>query len=156
MPAVHDDHRTGPPALGGIHQTSFFSGIILKSLHRRGMRSDDRHDPLGCDPVSKSNIDQFLRHNNIMGNPRRKSFCFNNQPANSRHCFPVSSPAYPLTFSFLIFVVGAAPRGCPWLTRVTIPQNIHPRAGTGACPYIFLTFLPLFHILDLLPDLFDL
>ncbi len=57
------------------------SGIILESLHRSGMRGDDRRDPLGCDPVSKSNIDQFLRHDNIM-------------------------------------------------------------AGTGACPYTFLTFLP--------------
>ena len=91
-----------------------------------------------------------------MGNPRRKSFCFNNQPANSRHCFPVSSPAYPLTFSFLIFVVGAAP---PWLPLVYTGYYTakYPSKGRqGACPYIFLTFLPLFHILDLLPDLFDL
>ena len=76
MPAVHDDYRTGPPALGGIHQASFFSGIILKSLHRGGMRSDDRHDPLGRNQVSKSNIDQFLRHD-VISNPPVESFKIN-------------------------------------------------------------------------------
>lgn len=65
MPAVHDNHRPGPSALGGIHQAPLVFGIILEPFHRGGIGADNRNDSLGRDTVAESDVDQFSKQVSI-------------------------------------------------------------------------------------------